>query len=499
MASSEELAPVLPDTLPEDFKDWDGEVSPPATPVDQKEWEVWESSHSFGKNAKQNWYPAERDATPASSGSSSASGAAVMEPEKKPGDTKGEGRSAATPAKREDWEAWLTSQSPDNLAKPSGPSAAREAIPPYSFEKPNDTSPAPSAQVLVKQKESSGEPANETNGHVAGRLDGGDASNQTQAANQTQVAPGHATAAAVDGLSHAAERVDAQERESDAVLFSAFSAKNIEAIADEKGKKSRRKWIIGSVGVSAVLVAGGFLLVPRFHHGAAPEANQPAQQAAAPTDAETASDAETATDAAKPAAGELSTDNGTAAATGERRTADDKTAGDTDRANLAQARAKAEAQAQMMNDQLNAPAQIPKQVAESGPPPASFGAGDANEMGGSNTNDAIFNGHGQPVVKVVAPKPITISSGVATGMLVSKTAPIYPPIAKSARVSGTVEMHATISKEGAVKDLSVVSGPNMLRGAAFDAVRTWRYKPYKLNNQPTEVETTINVVFTLSG
>ena len=64
-------------------------------------------------------------------------------------------------------------------------------------------------------------------------------------------------------------------------------------------------------------------------------------------------------------------------------------------------------------------------------------------------------------------------------------------------MSGTVELHAIISKDGTIKDLHVVSGPAMLRQAAVDAVRTWRYKPYKLNNEPTEVETTINVVFTL--
>ena len=94
-------------------------------------------------------------------------------------------------------------------------------------------------------------------------------------------------------------------------------------------------------------------------------------------------------------------------------------------------------------------------------------------------------------------KLLVISSGVAAGMLIRKTPAIYPPVAKTARVSGTVELHAIISKDGTIKDLNVVSGPAMLRQAAIDAVRTWRYKPYKLNNEPTAVETTINLVFTL--
>ena len=77
------------------------------------------------------------------------------------------------------------------------------------------------------------------------------------------------------------------------------------------------------------------------------------------------------------------------------------------------------------------------------------------------------------------------------------TPPVYPPIAKAARVSGTVEMNATISKKGTIKDVHVVSGPPMLQQAAVDAVRNWRYKPYKLSNQPIEVETTIRLVFSL--
>jgi protein TonB len=84
-------------------------------------------------------------------------------------------------------------------------------------------------------------------------------------------------------------------------------------------------------------------------------------------------------------------------------------------------------------------------------------------------------------------------------LLIKKTEPIYPPIAKSARVSGTVVLQATISKSGAVTNLHIVSGPSMLRQAAVDAVRTWRYRPYKLNNDPIDVDTTVNVVFTLGS
>ena len=104
-----------------------------------------------------------------------------------------------------------------------------------------------------------------------------------------------------------------------------------------------------------------------------------------------------------------------------------------------------------------------------------------------------------PKVQAAAPKKVNISAGVAVGMLIQKTTPIYPPIAKAARVSGTVVLQATISKTGTITNLRVVSGPAMLQQAALDAVKTWRYRPYLLNNEPVEVETTINVIFSLGG
>src|SRR5580658_4917576 len=104
-----------------------------------------------------------------------------------------------------------------------------------------------------------------------------------------------------------------------------------------------------------------------------------------------------------------------------------------------------------------------------------------------------------PKVQAAVPKKVAISAGVAAGMLLQKTVPMYPPIAKAARVSGTVVLQATISKTGTIENLRIVSGPAMLQQSAMDAVRSWRYRPYLLNGDPVEVETTVNVVFTLGG
>jgi peptidyl-prolyl cis-trans isomerase A (cyclophilin A) len=95
------------------------------------------------------------------------------------------------------------------------------------------------------------------------------------------------------------------------------------------------------------------------------------------------------------------------------------------------------------------------------------------------------------------PRTITISPGIAVGLLEEHRYPIYPIDAKKAGVQGTVVLDAIIGKDGTIRDLNVVSGPDMLQQAAIDAVQSWRYRPYMLNGEPVEVRTKINVIFTL--
>jgi protein TonB len=88
---------------------------------------------------------------------------------------------------------------------------------------------------------------------------------------------------------------------------------------------------------------------------------------------------------------------------------------------------------------------------------------------------------------------------VVSGNILEKTQPVYPPIAKQAHVQGTVVLHAVIGKDGRIKNLNVISGNAMLTQAAVDAVQNWRYKPYLLNGEPTEVDTTVTVNFSFGG
>jgi protein TonB len=95
--------------------------------------------------------------------------------------------------------------------------------------------------------------------------------------------------------------------------------------------------------------------------------------------------------------------------------------------------------------------------------------------------------------------PIHISTGVMNGLLLAPIRPIYPRIAVSARIEGVVIVAAIITKSGQIESAHAISGPEMLRSAAIDAIRNARYSPYLLNGSPTDVETTITVNFRLGS
>lgn len=96
-----------------------------------------------------------------------------------------------------------------------------------------------------------------------------------------------------------------------------------------------------------------------------------------------------------------------------------------------------------------------------------------------------------------APARLNVSSGVQSAKLIHKVMPLYPPLARQARISGTVKLMGIISREGRIMQLQVSSGHPLLIGAAVDAVRQWIYKPTLLNNEPVEVVAPIDVNFIL--
>jgi protein TonB len=167
-------------------------------------------------------------------------------------------------------------------------------------------------------------------------------------------------------------------------------------------------------------------------------------------------------------------------------------------------------QTDIVNGELRTPTKIPKKVQmikeDEAPPPVMSTAGvvggvpggvPGGSMGG--VIGGIINSTPVAVPKIATPQRVRVSSGVQSGLLVRKVAPNYPPLARQARIQGTVLLQAQISKEGTIEDLRLISGHPMLAPAAIDAVKQWKYRPYLLNGEPVEVETQIQVNFTLAG
>jgi protein TonB len=94
--------------------------------------------------------------------------------------------------------------------------------------------------------------------------------------------------------------------------------------------------------------------------------------------------------------------------------------------------------------------------------------------------------------------PLRVGGNVQAARIINRVQPMYPPLARQTRISGTVRLHAIIGKDGTIQQLEVISGHPLLQQAALDAVRQWRYQPTLLNTEPVEVDTTIDVIFSLN-
>ncbi len=103
------------------------------------------------------------------------------------------------------------------------------------------------------------------------------------------------------------------------------------------------------------------------------------------------------------------------------------------------------------------------------------------------------------IIESSAPsKPIRVSTGAQMAKLLRKVLPEYPPLAKTARVSGVVRLIGVIGKDGSIQNLQLISGHPLLAKAAIDAVKQWVYQPTLLNGEPVEVIAPIDVSFTLN-
>jgi protein TonB len=163
----------------------------------------------------------------------------------------------------------------------------------------------------------------------------------------------------------------------------------------------------------------------------------------------------------------------------------------------------------MQNNQLVAPKVIPKDIKiikeEAEPDPSAMGmqGGVPGGVAGGSMAGVLGGviggaGGGPPPPKPMQSR-IRQGGAVQAALLVNKVQPVYPPLARQTRASGTVRLHAIIAKDGSVQQLEVLSGHPLLVQAALDAVRQWRYRPTLLNGEPVEVDTTIDVIFSLNS
>ncbi len=424
MASTEKIVPSLPETLPDDFSEWDSEQSSAVKPDSPREWpEAWESPGPFSATPEPPGRPVDR-------GPALASTVDELHVSRS---------AAATPSsvkQQRDFSEWDSEQS--SAVKP---------------ENPPELTVSPGWWEAWAADHSIGEAPKPLNQPVEHEI------------------------------------VENIKRE---------IAESIKL--DEKQETGKKKWVtIAAVSVCSTALALLFM-IPLFHHGMKPPAEQPVHPLLETSQTQMQPQP-------KPQAGQPFAQTEPPATAGEQQATGNQPAGEESTANPAQT--PTAMQTQMMNEQLTAPTRISqamkKQVAENAPPPLSLGMAAAGGMGGSRANVSVFNGQARPIVEaapskpaVVPPsKPILISSIYASGRLIHRTMPVYPRIAIQSGISGTVELRVTISKTGTIEDVKAVKGPDILRQAAVDAVRSWRYKPFTVDKQPAEVQTTVDVDFAL--
>jgi len=170
-------------------------------------------------------------------------------------------------------------------------------------------------------------------------------------------------------------------------------------------------------------------------------------------------------------------------------------------------------QTDMLNTgQLRTPTRIPQRVEmikeEEAPPPMAATGGvvggvpggiPGGQLGGVIGGIVSATSNLAAVPKLATVQRIRISQGVTKGLLIHRVEPVYPTLAKAARVQGEVVLKAIIDVNGSIQNLQLISGHPMLVPAAVSAVQQWRYKPYLLNGQPVEVETMVTVIFSLTS
>jgi periplasmic protein TonB len=154
---------------------------------------------------------------------------------------------------------------------------------------------------------------------------------------------------------------------------------------------------------------------------------------------------------------------------------------------------------------IMAPGHLPHFIRNRGDDSGTAPGGNPYPIGdsGGSPMPLPFPGGFRALMPTVAPAPPNVrpfrTSTMLQGSLIHRVDPLYPPMARAARIQGAVVLAAVIARDGTIKNLQLISGHPLLVEAAMEAVRQWRYKPYILNGEAIEVETQITANFVLGG
>ena len=268
------------------------------------------------------------------------------------------------------------------------------------------------------------------------------------------------------------------------------------------GAGGAQKWIL--VAAAIVLAAAcGYFASTKIHSGSsasvsnaptAPAQSAPAQEitlgtSPSPTSAQPASTSQVTASTPKPQAA------------ANQNIAQEETSDDTNESEVK----KSGSSQKSTSSNAEKPAREPLQVRNSAPRAAIQSQAEIAPQAipvigiASNSGDKALSGimQAEPTARTPILKTMKVSQGVSQGLVLKKVSPDYPAQARQLRIEGTVQLEATIAKDGKVSNIKAVSGHPILARAAIDAVKQWKYRPYLLNGQPVEIETQIAVNFKL--
>ena len=542
MASPEKLTQAIPETLPEDFSGWDNEDSPAARPVDVRS---VKASNVLAAATKAPANSAEPQVMAVPKVDAMRRGPAPVPAPVRP---EYEFLRPATPEPQVvamlRTDVWRNKPSPMRASVPMEYEALRPAPRvngaaldhrPVTASRGQATARAfdevPSSQpwpggVVVEEVRYAPEPTplaiRVSEEDFLKKLKAIDAAYHSQPATASQrtatarairevsVAPAISNGAVEPRLMEPVEKTPSIETD-DEIGYLSFSS-DLDDLGEED--PNRKKWVrIGAASFATLVLlvfVGPRLLHPAKHALAAQTAElRPAAAVLDPT-TKTPKPSPSTTLAESPASAAAETHQTliTQPATTVEETilpnADSKLASTTQRTTLTPrgtTSAAPQVDSTLMNDQLASAPRIPQDVKarhkeEEAPPSAGFDAANTEEMSRSaGAVGSVFSGQGRPTVKYVPPPPVVVPVEVAEKLLIHKTLPSYPPGAWKHYTSGKVVLEAVVSETGSIENLRVVSGPPEFHQAAFDAVKTWSYKPYMVNDKPARVQTTVTLIF----